>query len=181
MKTARVCAITYDWYPLDPTVCRLSQAAIDAGYEVDVICLRQSHEKPFEVCDGVRTYRLPMNRGFGGSLPATTLSWCWFMLLAAFTVTRLHLRRAYDVIHVHNMPDFLVFSALIPKLLGAKVILHVQDTSPELLAVKAEGSRRTLILRVAALQEKLSTAFANHVITVGRPFEEKLLERGLDP
>jgi glycosyltransferase involved in cell wall biosynthesis len=79
------------------------------------------------------------------------------------------------------MPDFLVFCAIVPKLMGAKVILHVQDTSPELLAVKAEGSKRDLILRVAALQEKISTAFANHVITVGKPFEEKLLERGLSP
>ncbi len=179
MKTARVCAITYDWYPLDPTVCRLSQAAIDAGYEVDVICLRQSHEKPFEVCDGVRTYRLPMNRGFGGSLPATTLSWCWFMLLAAFTVTRLHLRRAYDVIHVHNMPDFLVFSALIPKLLGAKVILEVQDVCPELMAAKASGRLAPFAKYLAHFQERISTAFADHVITVGWPFEELLLKRGV--
>ena len=54
-------------------------------------------------------------------------------------MTRLHLKHAYDVIHVHNMPDFLVFSALFPKLLGAKVILEVQDVSPELMAAKAKG------------------------------------------
>jgi glycosyltransferase involved in cell wall biosynthesis len=65
--------------------------------------------------------------------------------------------------------------------MGAKVILHVQDTTPELLAVKAEGGKADLILRVAAFQEKISTAFADHVITVGKPFEEKLLARGLNP
>ena len=31
------------------------------------------------------------------------------------------------------MPDFLVFSALIPKLLGAKVVLDLHDPMPELM------------------------------------------------
>src|SRR4051812_27106718 len=130
MSAIRVGTITFDWYPFDPLIRRLAEAAIDGAYSVDVICLRQAHEKSYEVCNGVHVYRVPMDRNFGRSLPVTVLSWCWFLLLAAFTVTRLHLKRPYDVVHVHNIPDFLVFAALLPKLLGAKVILHVQDTSP---------------------------------------------------
>src|SRR5205085_4294156 len=121
-------------------------------------------------------------RTFGSSLARTLLDWCCFLVLAGMLVTRLHLRRRYDVIHVHNMPDFLVFCALVPKLLGAKIILEVQDVSPELMAAKAKGRLlRGVILRLAAWQERLSAAFAHHVITVGEPFARLLLKRGIPP
>lgn len=179
MSSIRVGTITFDWYPFDPLVRRLSDAAIDAGYLVDVICLRRAGENRHEVYNGVNIYRLPMDRGFGRSLPMTLLNWCWFSLLAGITITRLHLKHTYDVIHVHNMPDFLVFSALLPKLLGAKVILEVQDTSPELIAAKAGGRKQKIVKGLAIWQERISTAFAHHVITVGWPFEKLLLQRGV--
>lgn len=179
MSKIRVCAITFDWYPFDPLVRRISEATVDGGLEVDVICLRQKQEKRYEVYNGVNVYRVPMDRGFGRSLPTTVLSWCWFAWLAALKVTGLHLKRHYDVVHVHNMPDFLVFSALVPRILGAKVILHVQDVSPELMSAKAKGKKRKLVTRLATWQERISTAFAHHVITVGWPFEELLLKRGV--
>jgi len=77
------------------------------------------------------------------------------------------------------MPDFLVFSALFPKLLGAKVLLEVQDVSPELMEAKADGRKRRILKRLAIWQERISTAFAHHVITVGQPFEKLLLQRGV--
>jgi len=160
-------------------VRRLAEAAADAEYSVDVICLRQSEKKYYEVYNGVHIYRIALNRHFDRSLPITILSWCWFLLLAGVTVTWLHLKRPYDVIHVHNLPDFLVFSALFPKLLKAKIILDVQDVSPELMAVKVKGPLRRIATLLAAWQEHVSTAFADHVVTVGLPFEELLLKRGV--
>jgi glycosyltransferase involved in cell wall biosynthesis len=183
MSSIHVGTITFDWYPFDPTVRRLAETAVEAGHTVDVICLRQPHEKGYEVSNGVHTYRIPVNRDFtrSHSLLITILSWCWFLLLAEATVTWLHIKNAYDVIHVHNMPDFLVFSALLPRLLGAKVILEVQDVSPELMGAKAKGRLRGIVKRLATWQECISTAFADHVITVGWPFEQLLLQRGVPP
>lgn len=177
MSSLRVGTITFDYYPFDPSVRRLAEAAADAGFAVHVICLRQPHEKRFEVCNGVRIYRMPMSRGFGQPLLVTIFAWCWFTLLAGTTVTWLHLKQAYDVIHVHNMPDFLVFSTVFARLLGAKIILDVQDVSPELMAVKAQGRLRGIVTRLARWQERISTDFAHHVITVGWPFEALLLQR----
>lgn len=179
MSNVRVAMITFDWYPFDPLVRRIAVAAVDEGHQVDVICLRQKQEQRYEECDGVRVYRLPMDRGYGQSLLLTLLVWFWFTLRAGFKIAGLHFKRRYHVIHVHNMPDFLVFSALVPKLFGAKVILHVQDVSPELMASKARGRTRKIVNRLAIWEEKISTAFANHVITVGWPFEELLLQRGV--
>lgn len=179
MSTIRVAAVTFDWYPFDPLVRRFARAAIDGGYAVDVICLRQPGEPQNEICDGVHVHRLPINRGFGRSLPQTILIWCWFLVLSSIVLTRLHLQKRFDVVHVHNMPDFLVFSAIIPRILGAKVILEVQDVSPELMGAKAKGKTRKIVIRLARWQERISTAYADHVITVGWPFEELLLQRGV--
>src|SRR6266567_8069100 len=156
MSSLRVGVITFDWYPFDPRVRRLAMAAVNGGNMVDVICLRQQGEKPYEVCGGVQVYRMPIERGFGRSLPMTILCWCWFLLLSGIAVTYLHLKHPYDVIHVHNMPDFLVFSASLPRLLGAKIILDVQDVSPELMAARANGSLARLEKRLATWQERVT-------------------------
>src|SRR3974390_1728119 len=49
MASLRVGVITFDWYPYEPRALRLAEAAANAGYEVDVICLRQPHEKGYAV------------------------------------------------------------------------------------------------------------------------------------
>lgn len=180
MSSLHICTIVFDWYPHQSRVHRLAQAGIAAGYSMDVICLLGPGEKRYEVCDGVRVYRLPIERNYGGcSLPVLLLGWCQFLFLAAILVTRLHLKHAYDVIHVHNVPDFLVFSALFPRLLGAKIILDVQDVTPELLVARSNGRQKGFMRHLAIWQERISTAFAHHVVTVGWPFEERLLQRGV--
>src|SRR5262249_19067693 len=40
----RVAAVTYDYYPFDVTSRRLCEAAVDAGNDVDMVCLRQPGE-----------------------------------------------------------------------------------------------------------------------------------------
>ena len=181
MASLHVGTISYDWYPFEPRALREAEAAAHAGHQVDVICLRLSHEKKHEVYHDVHIYRLPVSRSVGKSLPATIFQWCWFLLLAAIKIARLHLKDRYDVVHVHNMPDFLVFAALIPKLFGAKVILDVQDVSPELMAAKVQGKGllRKIVIRLATWQERLSIAFAHHVLTTGDPFAQILSKRGV--
>src|SRR2546430_2616365 len=179
MPILRVAAITFDWYPYEVRALRLAEAAANAGYEVDVICVGRPNEQRHEIHNGVRVYRIPMSRSSGDSLSKRILEWCWFLLLSGAVVTWLHLRHRYDVIHVHNMPDFLVFSALFPRLLGAKIILDVQDVSPELMSAKAKGHQRKVVIRLAIWQEQISTAFAHHVVTTGWLFEEVLLQRGV--
>lgn len=179
MRPIRVGVITFDWYPYEPRALRLTRAAADAGYLVDVICTRKSHEKFHELEENTHIYRLPMKRGGNASLSSKVLFWCLFVLLAGITAAWLHLRHRYKIVHVHNMPDFLVFSALIPKLFGAKIILDVQDVTPELMKAKLKGRERSWIIRFALWQERISTAFANHIVTTGPLFEECLLQRGV--
>ena len=179
MTPLRIAAVTYDFYPFDIRVRRMAEAAADGGYEMHVICLRQPGEAREEICAGVHVHRLPLGRGFGQSLPVTVASWSWFTLLAGAVLTRQHLRQPYDVVIAHNMPDFLVYAGLLPKVLGATLVLDVQDVSPELMAAKAGGRKRAILWTLAAWQERISTWASDHVITVGWPFEERLLARGV--
>jgi len=181
MASLHIGTITYDWYPFEPRVLRQAEAAAHAGHQVDLICLHQPHEKKHEVYHDVHIYRVPVSRSLGRSLPTTIFQWCRFLLLAAIKITRLHLKDRYDVVHVHNMPDFLVFAAIIPRLFGAKIILDVQDVSPELMAAKVQekGLQRRIVIRLATWQERLSIAFAHHVVTTGDPFARILSKRGV--
>ena len=59
-----------------------------------------------------------------------------FFFRASRLISRNHSRRPYDLVHVHNVPDFLVFTAWRPKLDGAGIILDIHDIVPELFASK---------------------------------------------
>lgn len=181
MSQPRIATICFDLYPFHPRVRCLAEAAVGAGYIVDVICLRHPESRSYEVYNGVNVYRVPLKRIWDSSLLMTLMSWCFFLVLAGAAVTWLHLKHAYKVIHIHNMPDFLVFSALFPKLLRAKVILDVQDASPELMEERARGRLRGIVKLLASWQERISTAFADHVVTIGWTVEELLLQRGVSP
>jgi glycosyltransferase involved in cell wall biosynthesis len=179
MRLLRIAHITYDWYPHDILVRRICEAAAAGGVEVDVLCSRAPAEPRVETRNNVRTYRLPIGRKLAPPLLVQLLHWGYFMLLSGVVATWMQVRRRYDVVHIHNMPDFLVFAALGPKLLGATVILHVQDVCPELMTVKATGRKRRILHALAVAQERISTAFADSVVTVGWPFEQRLLQRGV--
>jgi glycosyltransferase involved in cell wall biosynthesis len=87
------------------------------------------------------------------------------------------LTRRYELVIVHNMPDILVFSALVPRLLGAKVVLDLQDPMPELMQTifgVEEGSGSVLLLKAL---EKLSISFADAVITVSETFRKTFSSR----
>lgn len=179
MRQNHVVHITYDLYYFDPRVRRLADAAASADYKVDVICLGQPGEKRREFRQGVSIYRLPMHRAVGRPLPIMLLYWIGFTILASVAAAWGHVRRPYSVVVVHNMPDFLVFSAWFPKLLGAKVILDWQDVATELLALKTSGFLRAPLRKLAAWQERVSFGFADHIITVGWPNEELLRRHGV--
>jgi glycosyltransferase involved in cell wall biosynthesis len=180
MLSCRLCVITFDWYPCEPRVHRLSDTAAALGCDVDVICLLRPGEARYEVCNNVHVYRLPVSRHYAGSFSDLLRCWLCFLLLAAWKVTQLHTKHHYNVVHVHNIPDFLVFAALFPRFTGARIILDVQDVTPELLSIKVKGARkRSLLKQLAIWQERLSTGFVDHIVTVGWPFEQLLLQRGV--
>ncbi|MDY6867152.1 MAG: glycosyltransferase family 4 protein [Chloroflexota bacterium] len=180
--TKRHCMIVHAHYPLGETrVQRQAEALLDAGIEVDVICLRHpEYETPQEVVNGATVYRVPAARergdvGFGRQL----LEYLRFFWLTMLTLMRLHRQKRYDVVQVHNLPDFLIFSAWYPKLTGAKLILDLHDLMPEFFASRADKDLSHWLVRLVTLQEKISCRFAHRVITVTELWRQTLIGRGI--
>jgi glycosyltransferase involved in cell wall biosynthesis len=185
MSAIRVCAVTCDCYPEDPLVRRTAEAAASA-YEYHVLCSMAEGESEYELFNGVHVHRIRINRNGKAMGRITAMSfvkivyyWTLFTFLAFIKLWGLQRKFKFDVIHIHNLPDYLVFAALMPKLMGAQVILEIQDITPELMAVKSSGLKGRIAVMLAKWQERVSTAFADHVLTVGWPFEPPLLERGV--
>ncbi len=69
---------------------------------------------------GCRVY--PIQRRTATERGALTylLKILWFLLKATAMVSVLQLRRRYDLVHVHNVPDFLVYAAWLPRRWGPR-------------------------------------------------------------
>lgn len=176
----RHCMVVHSHYPIgEPRVEREAKALLQHGYEVDVICLRSPNEKPFEQVDGVNIYRLPVRRHRGRGTAFQMAEYLAFFILAFFRLGALYLKRRYESVQVHNLPDFLVFSALVPKLGGARIILDLHDLMPEFFASSFKAGMKSRAVRLLMLQEKLSCRFADHVITVTELWRKSLIRRGV--
>jgi glycosyltransferase involved in cell wall biosynthesis len=172
--------VVHAHYPLGETrVERESQALLRCGYTVDVICLRGPGEQPREMVGGVTVYRLPVRRNKARSAAAQLLEYMLFLLLAAIRLARLHLRWPYRVVQVHNLPDFLVFSALPARIMGARVILDIHDLMPEFFGARFDKSFDSWPVRLVRLQERLACRFADAVIVVSDHWRRTLIGRGV--
>ena len=100
-----------------------------------------------------------------------------FLLHAAICVARRHLRSRYDLVHVQSIPDVLVFSALLPKLLGTPVILDLRDLVPELAVSKFNVAEGSFLFKLLRFIEKCSASFANHVIVANPIWYERVVSR----
>lgn len=173
--------MAYTHYETDPRVIRAAEAARDGQFQVDVLALGRVGQPPIETIRGVRVFRI-QNRYRGGSLLRYSWEYGKFFARCVVLSTRLFVAMRYRLVHVHNMPDALVFAACIPKLCGAKVILDIHDPMPETYESKFRRFARGTIHKVLLVQEKMSVAFADKTITVSDPVRDGiLLERRYRP
>jgi len=175
----RVCMLAYTFYESDNRIRRYAQTLVERGDQVDAIALKRPGQVGHEIIEGVHVHRL-QTRERNEKGPFRYLARLMgFFFRSAWVITLRHLRRPYDVIHVHSVPDFEVFATLIPRLLGARVILDIHDIVPELYAGKFNIGKNSLIFRLLVLVEKLSTKYAHHVIVANHLWCERLIERSV--
>jgi glycosyltransferase involved in cell wall biosynthesis len=133
---------------------------------VDVVALkRDKNMADVETIGKVRVHRLQVRtrkdqHGRGAYLFPILRFW----LFSSAWLTWKHLWRRYDAIHVHNVPDFLVFAAWLPRLTGAKVILDIHDMVPEFYASKFHVQPDAPLVNMLTKVERASAMFSDHVI-----------------
>jgi glycosyltransferase involved in cell wall biosynthesis len=175
----RVCMVSYSFYESDNRVIRYAEALAKRGDSVEVFALRRNPQMPKEeVISGVKVLRIQDRFGKNEKSKASfLLPVLRFLFASSSRMMRRHYIQRYDLVHVHNIPDFLVFAAWYPKLLGAKVILDIHDIVPEFFASKFRSSHASNLVRGLRLVEKISAGFADHVIISNHLWLDKFILR----
>ena len=180
-KSMRAAVILYADYASDARPRREAESLVKSGMEVDVISLLEDGGFNFrDKIDGVNVFEIPLKRRRSSKVIYVIQYTCFFA--ASFLLlSTLALRRRYRLVHVHNMPDFLVFSALLPRLRGAKVILDLHDPMPELFRSIYDFPEDHWLLRWLKKIERRSIAFADLVLTPNKAFKELFVSRSCPP
>ena len=182
LRGKRAAVILYSPYLIDPRPRRAAEAMIEAGMEVDVLCISAvgENEPAHEIAHGVRISRLSLTQQ-----RKNKLAYLWqygrFFAASFWFLTWGGLRRKYDVVHVHNMPDVLVFSALIAKFRGARIILDLHDPMPELMMNIYDLSADRWPVRLLCLLERWSIGLSNVVFTPNITFKTLFVSRSCRP
>lgn len=176
----RICMVVQNDYFCDPRLRRYGESLADNGAQVDVICARGSRgdrQIANSYRDDINVYRIPIAHN-ANSLLGYVLEYSFAFLFFSLRLVPLHIRRRYQVIHIHNMPDFLVFSGLFCRFLGAKLLIDIHDPMPEFFLSKYDRPDRGFLVRLLRYQEQFSTRFADRVVTANINFAENLVCRG---
>jgi len=178
MKKKSIAMIAYTNYTTDSRVIRAAEAAVSSGYNVDFISLRRQNDTNKEIINGVNVIRLKQFRYRGSSSIKYIKSYLEFCIRCLIKITILFFKKKYLIIHVNNMPNFIVFSTIVPKLLGSKVILDIHDSMPDIFCSKFKNK---FLYDILVFEEKISHCFSDLTITVHEPIKQDILkEHGLD-
>jgi glycosyltransferase involved in cell wall biosynthesis len=174
----RAAMLTYSFYESDGRVRRYAETLAQRGDKVDVISLRREGQSYYNQLKGVNVYRVQERvRDEKGKIDYLSRIMKFF-LRSLTLLTRKHLEHPYDLVHVHSVPDFEVFAALVPKLLGARVILDIHDIVPELYINKFKV-KKSSVFRALVLAERASIGFSEHVIISNDLWRERLVSRSV--
>ena len=169
---ARILMISRSQMPSDARVMNEAKVLVKAGFQVDIFAVkRQSLIISKESVDGVKIFR-----HFVKTAPTKAKKIVEnFKFLAAIVFFCFKNLRSYQIVHLHNPPDFLILTALPLKFFGAKIIFDVHDLSPELYFSKYGTG--DIFYQLLILFEKLAIKLATAIIVTNHSYQRILQKR----
>jgi glycosyltransferase involved in cell wall biosynthesis len=168
----------YGYYEADTRVMMYAEALAKRGDDVEIFALGYEGVPPQDFLRGVKIFRIQRRQRNEKNPFSYFIKIGLFFFRTAFWLTVRHLRHRYDVVHIHSMPDFLVFAALILRLMGTKLILDIHDLLPEMYAERFK-SKHSLLVALLRAQERISCRFSHHVISANHLWFQKLTARSV--
>jgi glycosyltransferase involved in cell wall biosynthesis len=169
--------VHYSDFVVDSRIQRQARALAERGDRVDCVCLNDNEE--IAVGEGtIALHRAAVGKPRGGKR-AYLEGNLRFLAGAARKVTALDRRQPFDLIEIHNMPDVLVLTALLPKLRGTPIVLNFHDTFPELFATLFDRAPNDPTVRLIRAEERLSAALADGHVFVTAEARDLLRGRGI--
>jgi glycosyltransferase involved in cell wall biosynthesis len=169
--------LAFTRFPSDTRVKREALAAASTGRLVAVVVLQEAGQPTTEEVGPLVVMRLPGEKTRRGPL-AYLMEYGAFVWRCRRLLQRDPRFRAVRVVHVHTLPDSLVWAATPARRRGARIILDLHEIFPEFTAAKYPGILGRLATRIARLLERDARRRADVTITVNRPIEELLGTRG---
>jgi glycosyltransferase involved in cell wall biosynthesis len=172
--------ILYGYYLTDARVKNYVRFLSKRGIGVDILALREPDRDmgKEELSDKVTIYYLT-GKYIGKNIYGFLWSYLIFFVFAFSKLTMLWAKHKYKIIGIHNMPNFIVFTAVFPRLFGSKVILDMHDIMS--LNYQSTFGDKKLLINLLRIEETISAHFSNRVICADHYQEEFLInERGID-
>jgi glycosyltransferase involved in cell wall biosynthesis len=170
--------LTFSHYPADTRVKREAQALLATGRRVAVIALRHAGERPIERCAKVVVVRIPGTKTRGGLL-RYLLDYLVFIWHCRWLISHHRRLASVLVVHVHTLPDFLLWAALPVRRRGGRIVLDMHEIFPEFTRSKFDGPLGRMLEIAAQTIERWARRRADLTITVNRPIDGLLDTRSI--
>lgn len=167
--------LAYAHYINDARIKSYVRTLEDRGHWVDVIALSSEGEAPVEARPQGTIFRI-MSKYQGENILLYAWSYLQFFLKSFFFLARRSFSDRYDVVHVHNMPNVLVFAAIGPKMFGARLMLDVHDLMPANYMAKFDAQENALPVRILKIEQRLSAMFVDQVFCADHNQQDYLVE-----
>lgn len=169
-----VVAIVYTHLPSDGRVLRAATACAARGLRVTLLaprCDRPDFSRP-----GVDIVWLPVDN----ERAKTTVAGQVRFMRAVKAWAEAAGERP-DIVHVHNMPDYLYWAVKGWHREGARVVLDVHDVMSELALHRFSGLKRHAASRALRLMQEAVWRRVDHVVTVSDAYRDIIVDSGVDP
>jgi len=161
----KIAVIAYTTFSTDTRVQKEAYAAYEAGYDLDIYTLEDKNVSDYSKFNFIRSNIIQYK---GQSKFQYVFSYVKFFFYCLFYLSIKTFTKRYKFIHVHNMPNFLVFSTIIQKLFGSKIILDIHDLMPEIFSVKFRLSIDHWFIKALYFEERRSAICANEIIATNK-------------
>ena len=150
------------------------------GFDVDVICTEGPAGPAGDRTGGrgrlrVFVLSIPHRRG---RLAGYVLEYASFFVGALALASALGLRARYALVQADNLPDSLVFAAVVPRLRRARIVLNLFELTPEMVDAGVRGRQGLAVGRVVRWVEAAAVRWADRVIVVSEACRDAVRSRG---
>ncbi len=170
----KICFLRHGYFPACQRVRKETSALTENGFSIDVLCLRKPGEKLFERRGNLRIFRIPLGHKREGIVRYVSEYFASFLFFNAYLLLLFCINR-YHVIQVNTMPDLLIFTTILPKLFGSKIVMDIHEPTPELWETKY-GEKKSTLYRFQKTVHRQAISYATHCISVTEKHSKYLQE-----
>jgi glycosyltransferase involved in cell wall biosynthesis len=175
-----ICMIAYTNYPSDARVRREAETLAATGnFDITFLALQEEDSAKSYETENVRVVELNVKKYRGQNKFKHFASYMKFLYRAFCKCNKLLFSRRLDIIHVHNMPNFLVWAGVLPRVFGKKMILDIHDSTPETYFARYGDTANKFLFKILCWEESLCCRFVNKVISVNHVQRDELVKRGI--